>query len=109
MGGTSTSYLPFFRSLFGGFLAPKHDNSEKQRGDDRAHDANHSTIHVSLLFLNFNYMLFIMGINSRTILIATGPTVTTNKDGRMQKNIGKMSLTPSLAAFSSAICRACTR
>ena len=40
------------------------------------------------------------------IFIATGPTVTTNSDGRMQKKIGKISFTPSLAAFSSATWRA---
>jgi len=54
-------------------------------------------------------MLFIIGTNSRMIFIATGPTVTTNSEGRMQKKIGKISFTPSLAAFSSATWRAWTR
>lgn len=54
-------------------------------------------------------MLFIMGSNSRRIFMITGPTVTTNSDGKMQKKIGKTSLTPNLAAFSSAICLVCTR
>ena len=38
-------------------------------------------------------MLFIIGISSRMIFIATGPTVTTNSDGRIQKKIGKISFT----------------
>ena len=58
---------------------------------------------------DFHYMLFIMGSSSRMIFMTTGPTVTTNKEGNIQKKIGNTSLTPSLAAFSSAICRACTR
>ncbi len=48
----------------------------------------------------------IIGINSREILTATGPTVTTKSDGRIQKKMGNTSLTPSLAAFSSATCLA---
>lgn len=48
----------------------------------------------------------IIGISSRTIFTATGPTVTTNSVGRMQKKIGNTSLTPSFAAFSSATWRA---
>ncbi len=52
------------------------------------------------------HMLFIMGSISRTMRTAMGPTVTTNSVGRMQKKIGKTSLTPSLAAFSSATWRA---
>jgi hypothetical protein len=56
-----------------------------------------------------HHMLFIMGSNSRLILITMGPTVTTNREGKIQKKIGNTSLTPSLAAFSSAIWRACTR
>jgi hypothetical protein len=79
-------------------------------------------IELSIVFLlshenNFRYaaycsshvirhMLFIIGISSRMIFMTTGPTVTTNKDGKIQKKIGNTSLTPSLAAFSSAICRA---
>ena len=55
------------------------------------------------------YMLFIIGMSSLTILMTTGPTDTTKSEGRIQKKIGKTSFTPSLAAFSSAICRACTR
>ena len=55
------------------------------------------------------YMLFIMGISSLMIFMTIGPTVTTNKDGKIQKKMGKINLTPSLAAFSSAIWRACTR
>ena len=47
-------------------------------------------------------MFCIMGTSSRTIFIATGPTVTTKSDGRMQKKIGKISFTPNFAAFSSA-------
>src|SRR5579859_5452363 len=71
-------------------------------------------IEVSIYFLlsskfSVHHMLFIIGSNSRMIFIATGPTVTTNSEGRMQKKIGKTSLTPSFAAFSSAICRAWTR
>lgn len=57
----------------------------------------------------FRYMLFIIGSNSRMIRITTGPTVTTNKEGKIQKKIGNTSFTPSLAAFSSAICLAWTR
>jgi len=52
------------------------------------------------------YIFVIIGISSRTIFIATGPTVTTNSDGKIQKKMGKISLTPSFAAFSSAIWRA---
>jgi hypothetical protein len=43
------------------------------------------------------------------IFMTTGPTVTTNKDGRIQKKIGNTSFTPNFAAFYSAIWRACTR
>ena len=71
-------------------------------------------IELSIVFFSFpakslRYMLFIMGSSSRMIFITTGPTVTTNKEGRMQKKMGKTSFTPSLAAFSSATWRACTR
>jgi hypothetical protein len=52
------------------------------------------------------YMLFIIGSKSRRMRMTTGPTVTTNSEGNIQKKIGKTSLTPSLAAFSSAIWRA---
>lgn len=55
------------------------------------------------------YIPFIIGISSRIILITTGPTETTNSEGRMQKKIGNTSFTPSFAAFSSATCRAWTR
>jgi hypothetical protein len=51
------------------------------------------------------YIFCMVGINSRTIITATGPTVTTNNEGSMQKKIGNTSLTPSFAAFSSATCR----
>lgn len=106
-------------------LAPQHDNPEKQDRHHCADDANHSAIHRHLSFLaavvihvlrgqapasepRFQ-IPFIIGISSRMILTTTGPTVTTNNDGRMQKKIGNTSLTPSFAAFSSAICLACTR
>lgn len=49
---------------------------------------------------------FIMGSRSRTMRTTTGPTVMTNRDGRMKKKIGKTSFTLSCAAFSSARCRA---
>jgi hypothetical protein len=45
-------------------------------------------------------MLFIIGSSSRMIFITTGPTVTTNNEGKMQKKIGNTSFTPSLSAFS---------
>ena len=68
-------------------------------------------IELSIVFLlsgenNLRYTLFIIGSSCRMMRITTGPTVTTNNEGRIQKKIGKTSLTPSLAAFSSAICRA---
>jgi hypothetical protein len=54
---------------------------------------------------NGRYMLTIIGISSRVMRTNMGPTVTTKSDGKIQKKIGNTSLTPSLAAFSSAICR----
>lgn len=53
--------------------------------------------------------LFIIGSRSRMILTTTGPTVTTNSAGRMQKKIGNTSLMPILAARVSASCRAAVR
>ena len=59
---------------------------------------------VVLLSSKFDavYMFTIMGISSRTMRTSTGPTVTTKSEGKIQKKIGNTSLTPSLAAFSSA-------
>jgi len=50
-----------------------------------------------------------IGIRSRMSRVTTGPTVTTNSDGRMQKKIGNTSLTAIFAARSSARWRAITR
>jgi hypothetical protein len=60
-------------------------------------------------FLSANYMFSIIGKRSRTRRVITGPTVTTNRDGSTQKKIGKTSLTASLEARSSALCRAMVR
>ena len=59
--------------------------------------------------LSANYMLSIIGIKSRTRRIMTGPIVTTKREGSTQKKIGKISFTASLAARSSALCRAMLR
>jgi hypothetical protein len=105
--------FPLVLKLLGALFSAQHNNPEKQDCQDRAHDANHRGIHHFVVSFRrnipFRYMLFIMGSSSRTIFIATGPTVTTNSEGRMQKKIGKTSFTPNLAAFSSAIWRAWTR
>ena len=55
------------------------------------------------------YMFFSIGIRSRTSFVSAGPMVTTNREGNMQKNTGNTSLTASLAARSSARCRAIIR
>ena len=55
------------------------------------------------------YILSMAGSKSRTSVVMTGPIVTTNSDGITQKKIGKTSFTASLAALSSARCRAITR
>jgi hypothetical protein len=56
-----------------------------------------------------SHIFSIMGIKSRTRRVITGPIVTTKRDGSTQKNIGKTSLTASLEACSSALCRAIVR
>lgn len=97
----------------------KNDHAQKQRRHYGTNNANHARIHtvISLSTSVFRFwagfkvpvnarkdqMLLTIGINSRTMRTAIGPTVTTKRDGMIQKKIGKISLTPSLAAFSSAI------
>ena len=75
------------------------------RGEPSFHPLHYSFPEL----LSTDYMFSIMGMRSRTIRVNTGPTVTTNSDGRMQKNIGNTSLTASLEACSSARYRAMTR
>jgi hypothetical protein len=94
--------------LFRALLAAQNDQSQEQDCEYSANDANHRAIHRVSPFRrnNLRYMLFIIGSSCRMMRMTTGPTVTTNKEGRIQKKIGNTSFTPSLAAFSSAICRA---
>src|SRR5579859_4354281 len=97
--------------LFRALLAAQNDQPQKQDCEHSANDANHRAVHRFSPFRRkyLPYTLFIMGSNCRMMRMTTGPTVTTNKEGRMQKKIGKTSFTPNFAAFSSAIWRACTR
>ena len=78
-----------------------------------AHTSRRVVPSIAILLSHLNssavYMFSIIGKISRMSRVNTGPTVTTNSDGSTQKKIGKTSLTASLAARSSARCRAITR
>jgi hypothetical protein len=93
--------------LIGLLVASAHqDHAEQNDGNDGANNANDGCVHFVLLSKNVeNHILFIIGSRSRMMRTITGPTVTINRDGRTQKNIGKTSFMPTLAAFSSAFWR----
>jgi hypothetical protein len=90
--------------LFGAPAPPHDEQGQKEHRQRRAHYPNRACVHA-ISFHKFR----IIGSSSLLMRTITGPTVTTNSDGNMQKKIGNTSFTPSLAAFSSAIWRACTR
>ena len=95
--------------LFRRLLATKHDDGKQRSCQNRTNNSQYVGVHSSFLLFCSGQILFIMGSNSRMTLMIIGPTVTTKSVGRIQKKIGKISFTPSFAAFSSATCRACTR
>jgi hypothetical protein len=112
--------MPFLTlQLLNVLFAAQHDHSKKNSRQHRADNSHHRAIHVYILLFALSnsksppdiarQMLFIIGMSSRMILNTTGPTVTTNNDGNIQKKIGNTNLTPNFAAFSSASWRVCTR
>src|SRR5579883_2493600 len=120
----STANQHGLASLFG-VLAPANDDDAQKYGCHNCQNqANCSRVHRFFSFLNFtracgrnllfflsavplknlraDHILFSIGSRSLKIRTITGPTVTTNSEGRMKKNMGNTSFTPSFAAFSSA-------